>query len=149
MKHLILIFILITCIFYACKSQHAAITRVDFAKSSRGFREELTITKDSILIVIDNARTPDSLQRFSGKLDEKKWVQLNSSLQSVSLPEIPSFESPTMKRAHDGALHGTLIITTIEGKTYSHSFDDENPHAKLQPLMKCVQELREKFVKKF
>jgi hypothetical protein len=99
--------------------------------------------------MIDNARSSDSLKRVSEKLDKAKWVKLNTILNSLSLPEVPLLKSPTMKRAYDGALHGILTITTMDGKAYSHGFDDENPHPKLQPLMRCLQEIRAKITRKF
>jgi hypothetical protein len=99
--------------------------------------------------MIDNARSSDSLKRVSEKLDKTKWAKLNTEIQSLSLPEVPLFKSPTMKRAYDGALHGILTITTMDGKIYSHGFDDENPHPKLQPLMKCIQGIRDKITRKF
>lgn len=148
MRQLTLIFILVTTVLCTCKSQHA-IRQIDFTKSSRGFREELIITKDSVLILTDNARSSDSLQRISKKLDERKWSELIATVKSLSLPEVPLYKSPTMKRTYDGALHGTLTITTMDGKTYSHGFDDENPHPKLRPLMKCILEIRDKVTPKF
>ena len=148
MKHLTLIFLLVITPLFACKSQQA-FRQIDFTKSSRGFHEELIITKDSVFIMIDDARSSDSSQRIVEKLDERKWSQLNATLKSLSLSEVPLLKSPTMKRTYDGALHGTLTITTLDGKTYSHGFDDENPNQKLQPLMKCIQEIRDKVTRKF
>ena len=148
MRRLTLILILVICVFCACKSQDA-IRQIDFTKATRGFREEIIITKDSIFMVIDNARSTDSLQRISEKLDKKKWAKLNTTIQSLSLPEVPLLKSPTTKRTYDGALHGTLTITAMDGKTYSHGFDDENPHPELQPLMKCILEIRDKITRKF
>jgi hypothetical protein len=145
MRRLALILILVISVSYACKSQHT-IRQIDFTKSSRGFREELILTKDSVFIMIDNARSSDSLKRVSEKLDKTKWAKLNTILNSLSLPEVPLLKSPTMKRAYDGALHGILTITDMDGKTYSHGFDDENPHPKLQQLMKCILEIRDKII---
>jgi hypothetical protein len=49
-----------------------------------------------------------------------------------------------MKRAHDGALHSTLTFVTKEGHSFTHSFDDENPNAKLSELMKAISEIEKK-----
>jgi hypothetical protein len=46
-----------------------------------------------------------------------------------------------MNRASDAAAHGSLIITTSDSKSYTHAFDDENPHQKFQPLMKQIKNL--------
>ncbi len=130
-------------ILFHCKSQHS-IQRIDFTKSARGFLEEVVLTRDSVHIKIENARSADPVQQFSEKLSPKKWSQLNDIVKDISLSEMPSYESPTKKRTYDGALHGSITLTTDDGKAYVHGFDDENPHPKLQPLMKCILEIRDK-----
>ena len=127
--------------FYPSRAQQV-VQRIDFTKSSRGFLEELTITQDSVSIKTENARSSVLRYQRSEKLEEKKWAQIRSVVESLSLAEIPLYKSPTMKRSFDGALHATLTITTAAGDSYTHGFDDENPHPNLRALMKCIQEIR-------
>ncbi len=52
-----------------------------------------------------------------------------------------------MKRTFDGALHGALTFTTGAGKTYTHGFDNEDPHPTLHPIMECILEIRDRVLK--
>ena len=62
---------------------------------------------------------------------------LLKDIKTITLSEIPSLASPSMKRAYDGARHSKLSIYS-EDKSYEHLFDDESPHALLAPLLQCI-----------
>jgi hypothetical protein len=76
------------------------------------------------------------------KLAAAEWEELIKGIARISLAEIPELQSPTSRRSFDGARHSTIEIYTREGKSYTHSFDDENPNEKLEPLMEIISRMR-------
>jgi hypothetical protein len=47
-----------------------------------------------------------------------------------------------MDRARDAAVQSTIVISFKGGESVSHSFDDENPHPDLKPLLEAIDEFR-------
>ena len=131
----ILFFFLLTGYTAVAQNEHR-ITRIEFSSLTRGHQESIVFSVDSVKIMV-NSKTG------AKPLKKKDWGQLLNSLKSVVLPDIDGLKSPTMKRAHDGARHSAITIVT-QSKTYSHGFDDENPHDKLKPLMKVIHALKSK-----
>jgi hypothetical protein len=64
------------------------------------------------------------------------------AMKDLSLKDIDGLQSPTTNRAHDGATHSSIVITFDDGSSISHSFDDENPHPDLQPLLDAILQFR-------
>lgn len=129
----------------ACASvaQHSGdVVQIEFTSATRGYQESILITSDSIHFTKVQAGEPGIDKTRAIKKEE--WSDLVAALQKVSLPEVPELKSPTMKRTYDGARNSTITITTKSNQVYAHSFDDENPHQNLMPLMKCIKRLREK-----
>ena len=118
------------------------ITTFAFTKQSRGFLDEVVISRDSVHGALENHRTPESAQHYSAGVENDEWSKLMLALKDVSLDDIDGLQSPTMNRAHDGAIHSTIVITFEDGRTVSHSFDDENPHPDMQPLLDAILEFR-------
>lgn len=117
------------------------ISQIELNKISRGYQEQVLITPDSIHTFLDNSMSGQPARKRARKTEPQEWKKLIESLQNIPLKEIPSLPSPTMKRAHDAAQHSTLTITTKDGKSYPHGFDDDDPHKALRPLMKTIREL--------
>jgi hypothetical protein len=117
------------------------IKSVEFSKVSRGYEERVTITADSIHTWLDNHREQKNPSSTANIMDSKQWASIVDTVQGLNLRELPSLPSPTMKRATDAAMHGTITITTQDGTSYSHGFDDENPHIDLMPLLKKIKEV--------
>jgi hypothetical protein len=61
-----------------------------------------------------------------------------SSLKGIKPREIENLKSPGDKRTYDAASHGSIILTTAAGESFSHGFDDTEPHQSLQTLMKRI-----------
>ena len=106
-----------------------------------GAAENIQITRDSIVLTYEMRRSGEPPQVFSRKINRGEWNALIQSLASLDWNEIASLESPTNKRAYDGAFHSQLMIRTSQQEYSSQFFDDENPHEKLLPLMKAVRSL--------
>lgn len=137
----ILSLLLITALITAgktCGQSLESITAISFVKQSRGFLDEIVISRDSVQGFMENHRTPESSKEYSTGIDQDQWAALIFSLKDVSLENLDGLQSPTINRAHDGAIHSSLEITFDNGKTISHSFDDENPHPDLKPLLDAI-----------
>lgn len=120
--------------------QKEGIKQIDFTKSTRGYEERIRVTPDSVVVRIENFRADEKVQQSGRKLAAKEWRALLKTLKNVPLQTIPGLPSPGMQRASDAALQGTLLVTTTQ-QTYAHSFDNEDPNAKLVPLLKAVKAL--------
>lgn len=126
----------------ACAQTLENISAVAFTKQSRGFVDEVVVSRDSVRGVIENHREPDNSKHYAAGIDEDGWSKLMIALQGIDLQEVDGLQSPTRNRAHDGAIHSSIVITFDNGNSISHSFDDENPHPDLQPLLDAILQFR-------
>ena len=138
---LILIIVVLTSA-NACAQSAENITTISFTKQSRGFIDEVVIAKDSARGIVENHREPDQARHYAAGVDEDGWASLMTALQGIQLADIDGLQSPTMNRAHDGAIHSSIVISFEDGSTITHSFDDENPHPDLQPLLDAILQFR-------
>jgi hypothetical protein len=118
------------------------ITSIAFSKQTRGYIDEVLISRDSVQGFIENHRVPENSKHYAADINSDDWTKLILALKDVSLDDIDGLQSPTMNRAHDGAIHSSIVITFEGGNSISHSFDDENPHPHLQPLLNAIMEFR-------
>ena len=118
------------------------ITSIAFTKQTRGSLDEVVISRDSVQGFVENHRAPESSQQYSTGIDQDQWAKLMLALKDVPLEDIDGLQSPTRNRAHDGAVHSNIEITFEDGKTISHSFDDEDPHPDLKPLLDLILQYR-------
>jgi hypothetical protein len=138
-----LIFIIIVIASVKAWGQSAEnITIIAFTKQSRGFLDEVVISRDSVHGATENHRMPENAQNYASPIGGDEWAKLMIALKDVSLKDVDGLQSPTMNRAHDGALHSSIVITFEDGSSISHSFDDENPHPDLKPLLDAILEFR-------
>lgn len=106
-----------------------------------GYHEQIKISEDSIEIIIEQRRTEEPAQKYQQEISPEDWSKLIETIENLNFSEIGSLESPTMKRAYDGAMHSGITIYTLTSSYVSPSFDDDNPHEKLQPLMNAIREV--------
>lgn len=125
-----------------CGQSLENITSITFTKQTRGYLDEVVISRDSVHGLVENHRAPQQSKHFAADVDQDDWRNLMVALQDVSLEDIDGLQSPTMNRAHDAAIHSSISITFENGTSVTHSFDDENPHPDLQPLLAVIKELR-------
>ena len=125
-----------------CAQSAENITTISFTKQNRGFIDEVIISRDSVQGFVENHRVPENSKQYASGIDADGWAKLMFALQHVSFKDIDGLQSPTMNRAHDGAIHSSIVITFDDGQTVSHSFDDENPHPDLKPLLDAILEFR-------
>jgi hypothetical protein len=127
------------CIALAARCQDDPIIKIEFISLARGYLKQVSISRDSLVEVINSGEAGN--QVIKKKLTADEWKKFATVLSDVSLDEIPELKSPTSRRAFDGAKHSSIVISTRAGKSYTHSFDDEDPHKKLQPLMEAINEV--------
>lgn len=120
------------------------VVRVEFNSGTRAYREQLIVTKDSLSVIKEDFRQDQRPQIVRRSTDAGEWTSIIESIGGVRLSEIETLQSPTMKRTFDGAAHGSIIITTADGRSFTHGFDDENPHKKFRALMNQIRKLRNK-----
>lgn len=121
-----------------CGQSIEDITEVTLTKQTRGVLDEVVISRDSVQSVVDNHRVPENSHNYATGITQEQWAKLILALSDVPLEDIDGLQSPTTNRAHDGAMHATITITFENGDSISHSFDDENPHPDLQPLLDAI-----------
>jgi hypothetical protein len=142
MRILPLVYFLMIALSTACAQSLESISSISFTKQSRGFIDEVVVSRDSVHGVMENHRDPDNSKHYAAEVDQDSWSKLMIALQEVDLPDIDGLQSPTMNRAHDGAVHSSIVITFEDGNSISHSFDDEKPHPDLQPLLDALLQFR-------
>ena len=137
-RNILLFFITIVWITSQCQTA-SHIKKIKFTSLTRGFVKKIILSPDSAITIIEDRQNND--QSHKRKLDKKEWTKLMNSIKNLSPTDLPDLKSPTMKRAYDGALHSTIVLLTDDGKEWTHSFDDEDPHERLQPLMKVISNI--------
>jgi hypothetical protein len=132
---------LVGCAVYSQKNND--VVKIEFSSLSRGYSKQISITKDS-LIESSNVNRSADIKTVKREISSKEWEKLTQSINDFSIAEIGDLKSPTMKRTFDGARHSTITLTTSKGEIATHSFDDEQPHEKLQKLMNEISKMSSK-----
>jgi hypothetical protein len=118
----------------------ATVEKVEFnTMGMSGVYEKISITPDSLQRKTGKRRTNEPEEQFGKSINQEEWNSVLSALAAISLNNIGSLQSPTNKRTYDGAMHSEIIVTTIDNQSFRHSFDDEDPHAKLEALMEVIR----------
>jgi hypothetical protein len=125
----------------SCAAQNE-ISRIEFNSGSRTFRQQVIITPDSLVSVEENFRTDAKPVIERRKITSSEWQSLMSSLNGIKPQSISDLKSPGDKRTYDAASHGSLVLTTVSGQSFTHGFDDTEPHKSLQGLMKRILSLQ-------
>jgi hypothetical protein len=142
MKNILTISVCLLVFGTASKCQtNQSVREIELSKISRGYEEHIRVDADSLHVLIENRKSEKPSQSFSRKITTDEWATLVSIVKEIKLKDMPALVAPTMKRASDGAMHATLTVNTEDGKSYSHGYDDEDPHEALQPLRKAIREL--------
>jgi hypothetical protein len=124
----------------AAQCQSVDIRNVEFTTLTRGYQKQIFISQDSVIEIIDGRQEDNKVTKKS--LSGSEWNALMKAIQPLDLNEVSALESPTSRRAFDGARHSSIKISDSNGKVYEHSFDDESPHPKLRPLMDAILQIQ-------
>jgi hypothetical protein len=141
---LLVLFLFGVTFYYCLNAQQSlaqvAVAKIEFTSYTRGYQKEIFISPDSLIEIVEGR--PQAENRIiKRKLAVDEWAALMKTLENVKLPEITDLQSPSTRRAFDGAKHSTIKIITSNGKAFEHTFDDENPHEKLLGLMQMIKKV--------
>lgn len=136
MKYTIIILLVIPGLVFA---QSNEVREIELSKVSRGYEEHIRITPDSLYVFTENRMGEKPVTDFSRKVSEKEWTRLVEIVRIRPVKELRDLPSPTMKRAHDAAMHSTITIHMGDGTSVTHGYDDENPHSAFVPLLKEIR----------
>jgi hypothetical protein len=142
MKSFCVAALLVLSILDVCAQEAGDIATITLTRQTRAYFEEVVISRDSVHSVTENHRLPEHSKHYSAAIDSEDWANLVTSIGNVSLKDIDGLQSPTMDRARDAAVHSTIDIAFKDGESVSHSFDDENPHPDLKPLLDAIDKFR-------
>jgi hypothetical protein len=117
------------------------VKQIEFSTSTRGSYKQVIFTPKEMITSEENRTSSKGEERQNKKLKSAEWKKLCNALKEVAISGIPELQSPTMKRSFDGARTSTITISTKDGKTWAHSFDNEEPNAQLQKLMNEITSL--------
>lgn len=143
----VLIFLSMILMAFSCENVQLEneITMIEFSSGGMsGYNERIQITSEKVLVTIEQMRSHEDAVTYQQAITREEWSQLINNIENIDFSEIENLESPTMKRAYDGAMHSEITVTTISKKYVSPSFDDDNPHEKLQPLTNSIRALADK-----
>src|SRR3954462_14209426 len=115
------------------------IKQIEFRTGSRGYNKRITLTTDSVTLIVNSSRDDDPSRNSKTVLKAEEWNKLIASLEGVDIRQLDKLKSPTMKRAVDAADGSTLTI--ISDKESSHSFDGLDPDAQLKKLLDVILEI--------
>lgn len=141
---IIMFFLSVILMAFSCENVQLEdeITMIEFSSGGMsGYNERIQITSEKISITIEQRRSQEDAITYEEAITKDDWSQLINNIENINFSEIENLESPTMKRAYDGAMHSEIIVTTSKEKYLSPSFDDDNPHEKLKPLMNAIRAL--------
>lgn len=107
------------------------LNKIVLEEMTRGNRRMITITPSEKIIEINGVSK-------ESQTSASEWETLVKLAQKQDLEKIDSYESPTTKRYHDGAMMASLKITA-NGNTYtSQGFDSGTPPAQFSDLYFAV-----------
>ena len=115
--------------------QKETITKIAYETFARRGRTEVSITRDSAISI-------GKKEKKFILMNSAKWSALVNSLNTVKLPAIPSWASPTKAREYDGAAHCKIAISTKANTYESKYFDNGRPMKQLQALYNAIDSLR-------
>jgi hypothetical protein len=136
----LLTFLILT-VACSARAQNSLVVQLELSKESRGFNEHIRITADSVNVTKEDLKNGKPSISKGWKVAPEEWARLMEVVQSIKLKDLPALPAPSMKRASDAAMHATITVYTKDGKTYSHGYDDENPHPSLQELRKLIRNI--------
>jgi hypothetical protein len=137
-KNIVFALMLGLCGLGARCQNNGVITKVEFTSLTRGYQKEVFIAADSLTKIVNNRGEIKVIKR---KLADGEWEEILKAAGDIQLSEMNDLPSPSSKRAFDGARHSTITLYTNQGGRWTHSFDDEVPHEKLQQLMEAIKEI--------
>ncbi|UKN01120.1 hypothetical protein K6119_15430 [Paracrocinitomix mangrovi] len=127
-----------TVMLFSCDEKD--LEKVEYSTSTMMGRTVLSVSKDSVVVNFNGRGNPT---HFSRATKDGEWDGVLSSLSKVEFDQVGDLTAPSNKRATDAAAHASFIFITKDSTIRSASFDDNNPHEMLIPLMKEINKIQE------
>jgi hypothetical protein len=121
------------------QKNNSAVVKIEFTTLTRGYQKQVFISADSLIKIVEGRSNENSVVKR--KLEDGEWAEIEKQVSGINLAEIAALKSPSSRRAFDGARHSTIVISTNDGKSYTHSFDDESPNEKFHGLMELIKKM--------
>jgi hypothetical protein len=118
-----------------CQPENA-IVKIQFTTATRGYQKQVFISADSVIEIVEGRQQDNRILRRA--LAEGDWKNVLESAKDIKPESLASLQSPTSRRAFDGARSSRIKLIRKDGKEFEHTFDDENPHSDLKPLMDAI-----------
>ncbi|UOB15921.1 hypothetical protein [Abyssalbus ytuae] len=107
---------------------------VEYEASSRGFFNQIKVTKDSIYK--SNDRSEKSMR--STLCTDSQWKKITAKIEGIDIDKLETLEPPTDKRTYDAAAHATLTIKKNDSVYKTQTFDSGNPPKEIESLVKAI-----------
>lgn len=104
---------------------------ITYQAVSRGFFEEISLSKDSLTICNDINKKDYKTY----KLSEENWSTYLELLSKIDMDGLSELEAPTTYRYVDGAPHATLLVKDGEREIRSSEFDHGHPPKEIKELV--------------
>lgn len=114
----------------ALSSQNDTLT-ITYQAVSRGYFEEISVSKDSFTICNDINRK--AYQSYT--CPEADWKASLALLDNIDTSTLSELKAPTSKRFYDGAAHATLTIKNGDSEIKSSTFDHGHPPEEIKALV--------------
>lgn len=106
-----------------------------YTATSRGFYQEITINKNSVSI-----KKEIKSEAETKPVSNEQWKKILSTLKTLNLNEINTYEAPSQDRFSDRAAEAVLKVKTDKNEYKSKSFDYGKPPEKLKELIDIILE---------
>ncbi|MCK0179537.1 hypothetical protein MWU50_09565 [Flavobacteriaceae bacterium S0862] len=104
---------------------------ITYEAVSRGFFEEISLSKDSLTICNDINKKDYKTYNLS----KENWSTCLKLLSKIDMNGLSELEAPTTYRYSDGAPHATLIIKDSDKEIRSSEFDHGHPPNEIKELV--------------
>ena len=123
--------------FTALQERQDTIT-ITYEAVSRGFFEEISLSKDSLTICNDINKKDYKTYNLS----KENWSTCLELLSKIDMNGLYELEAPTTFRYADGAAHATLIIKDGDKEIRSSEFDHGHPPQEIKELVEKLLTLK-------
>lgn len=99
--------------------------------NSRGFFEEIVVTKDSVTIYNERSKSQPTIIACNAE----DWNTCMTLLETIEVKKLHTLESPTKMRHYDGAAHATFTIKNSKESYQTSTFDHGHPPLEIKAIV--------------
>lgn len=124
-------------------AQEEPVEQIEYRSLSRGYREIIQISRDSIFVEKGNLYSSTMPEKVGRATGSEEWEELMDALSGLRPEELPELQAPSKAHTFDGARHSTITVTTGSETYQTPVFDNYRAHARLQQLMDTIRKMEE------